>query len=236
MSASEKFFDTPRRPRPALIALIVLLHVLAIYGLGRAFAPDLTQQVERTVVSAFTVTITAPSEPEPEPDEGAAGDAGKKETPKPVTAPKTQVKRDQPMPKAGSTGAANTSGAREVGEGTGASGAGSGTGSGSGGGGMGGGLASGPSVRSGEVNSARDFPVPDGGRETRFGKSVTVVFTVTTDGYARNCSVARSSADAATTALVCPLVIEKVRFNPARNRNGDAVEARYGYRVDFRAR
>jgi len=237
MSASEKFSDTPRRPRPALIALIVLLHLLAIYGLGRAFAPNLTQQVERTVVSAFSVTITAPEEePNPEPDEGAAGDAGEKATPKPVTAPKARVKQDQPMPRASSTGAADTSGVRDAGDGTGAAGEGSGTGSGNQGGGMGGGLASGPSVRSGEVNSAKDFPVPDGGRETRFGKSVTVVFTVTRDGYARNCSVARSSADPATTALVCPLVIEKVRFNPARNRNGDPVEARYGYRVDFRAR
>jgi protein TonB len=31
-------------------------------------------------------------------------------------------------------------------------------------------------------------------------------------------------------------VIEKIRFNPARNRAGDPVEARYGYRVDFRER
>ena len=140
------------------------------------------------------------------------------------------------MPQASSTGAANTSGARDQGDGTGASGEGSGTGSGDGGGGIGGGLASGPSVRSGEVNSARDFPVPEGGRQTRFGKSVTVVFTVTLDGRARNCSVARTSVDPATTALACPLVIEKVRFNPARNRAGEPVEARYGYRIDFRAR
>lgn len=237
MTTNEKFSDIPRRPRPALIVLIVLLHLVAIYGLGRAFAPDLTQRVERTVVSAFTVTVTASEEePKPEPDEGAAGDPGKKATPKPVTAPKRQVKQDKPMPQASSTGGANTSGARDQGDGTGASGEGSGTGSGDGGGGMGGGLASGPSVRSGEVNSARDFPVPEGGRQTRFGKSVTVVFTVTLDGRARNCSVARTSVDPATTALACPLVIEKVRFNPARNRAGEPVEARYGYRIDFRAR
>ncbi len=233
MNANEKFSEVPRRPRPVLIVLIVLLHIAALYGLARAFAPDFTQQVERTVVSAFTVTITAPPEPKPEPDEGAAGDTGKKAVPKPETAPKNRVKQDKPMPQASSTGAADTSGARDAGQGTGAAGEGSGTGSGAGGGGMGGGIASGPSVKSGEVNSARDFPVPEGGRATRFGKSVTVVFTVGTDGRARNCSVARTSVDPETTALACPLVIEKVRFNPARNRAGDPVEARYGYRIDF---
>ncbi len=67
MNANEKFSEVPRRPRPALIVLIVLLHIAALYGLARAFAPDFTQQVERTVVSAFTVTITAPPEPKPEP-------------------------------------------------------------------------------------------------------------------------------------------------------------------------
>ena len=79
-------------------------------------------------------------------------------------------------------------------------------------------------------------PAPPGGREARFGKSVTVVFTVTPDGRARHCSVARSSVDAEATALVCPLVIRKIRFNPATRGDGTPIEARYGYRVDFRAR
>jgi len=65
---------------------------------------------------------------------------------------------------------------------------------------------------------------------------VTVVFTVQPDGRATNCSVARTSADSATTSLVCGLVMEKIRFNPARRQNGDRVAARYGYRVDFRER
>jgi protein TonB len=91
-------------------------------------------------------------------------------------------------------------------------------------------------VRSGELNEARDFPAPEGGRAARFGKSVTFHFTVTTDGRARDCSVASSQVDAATTARVCPLVMERIRFNPATTREGTPVEARCGYRVDFRAR
>lgn len=239
MNQTTGFVRQRRRPRLWLIVLIVLLHLLALYGLARAFAPDMTQAVERSVMSAFTVTVTAPEEErQSEPDSGAAGDAGKKAVPRPVTAPvpKVAVRQDAPLPQASSTGSADSSGAREAGDGTGAAGSGTGTGSGNGGGGMGGGLASKPSVASGEVNSSRDFPVPEGGRQTRFGKSVTVVFTVTVDGRAQDCSVARSSADAATTARVCPLVIEQVRFNPARDAAGQAVEARYGYRVDFRAR
>ena len=86
------------------------------------------------------------------------------------------------------------------------------------------------------LDPRRDFPIPEGGRQARFGTSVTVIFTVTTDGRARECSVAQTTADAATTALVCGLVMDKIRFNPARNSAGDAVEARYGYRVDFRER
>lgn len=236
MSQEQGFVNRSRKLSPGLIVSIVLLHLLALYGLAKVFAPSATASVERTVVSAFTVTITAPEEEkQPEPDEGAAGDAGKKATPKPVTAPKAPTPNKSPVPQASSTGAANTSGARDQGDGTGAAGSGIGTGSGNKGGGMGGGIASKPSVRSGGVEP-RDFPIPEGGRQTRFGKSVIVVFTVTTDGRARNCSVARSSVDAETTAQVCPLVISKVRFNPARNAAGEPVEARYGYRVDFNER
>ncbi len=239
MSEEGSFSTTKRKPRPALVVLIVLLHLAALYGLTRALAPDVVASVEETVVSAFTVTVTAPEEPpEPEPDEGAAGDPGERATPKPVTAPEPPipVPPDTPVPRASSTGAANTSGARESGDGTGASGDGLGTGSGRGGGGPGGGIAVKPSVRTDGLNEARDFPIPEGGRSARAGTSTTVVFTVTTDGRARNCSVVRSTADAESTALVCPKLIEKVRFNPARRADGTAVEARYGYILRFKAR
>jgi periplasmic protein TonB len=236
MPGPESYANTRRRPRPALIVLIVLFHVLALYGLTRAFAPTFVASVEETVVSAFTVTITAPPDPAPEPDAGVSGEQGREAVPKPVTAPppKVRVPKNTPVPRASSNGAANTSGARDSGAGTGASGSGSGTGSGNGGGGQGGGIAAKPSVRSGELNQARDFPVPEGGRQVRFGKSVTVTFTVTADGRARDCAVASSQVDAETTARVCPLVVDKIRFNPATRADGTAVEARYGYRVDFK--
>ena len=241
MKRQRAYQGKPKGVRWHLVVAIVLLHVAALYGLGKALAPDFTASIEEEVVSAFTVTVTTPDDPEPEtppePDEGAAGNPGEEAVPAPVTAPTSPIESNpEPRPRASSTGTANRSGARESGDGTGAEGDGLGTGSGNRGGGQGNGIAERPSVRSGSLDPRRDFPVPPGGRETRFGTSVTVTFTVQTDGRARSCSVARSTADPETTALVCPLVVEKIRFNPARNQAGEPVEARYGYRVDFRER
>ncbi len=228
-----------------LIVLIVLLHLAALYGLARALAPDFTARVIEQATSMVTVTVSTyeeeppevePSMAPPQPDEGAAAEAGKEAVAREVVAPPQPLPRPSPAPRASSTGTANASGATDRGDGTGAGGQGDGTGSGRSGSGQGGAVAAGPSVRSGELNEARDFPVPEGGRAARFGKSVTVHFTVTTDGRARNCSVASSQVDAATTARVCPLVVERIRFNPATARDGTPVEARYGYRVDFRSR
>lgn len=234
--ADSGFLRSKRRLRPGVIVLLVLFHIAAIYGLTRALAPDFTQAIERNVVETFTVTITVPPEEPEVPDEGMQGDPGEDSVPQPVSAPTPRVPPDQPrdLPQAASTGDANTSGATRDGDGTGASGSGDGTGAGDRGSGRGDGAATGPSVRSGELNQARDFPVPEGGRQTRYGKSVIVHFTVTTDGRARNCSIASSGVDAQTAARVCPLVIEKIRFNPATRADGTPVEARYGYRVAFK--
>lgn len=237
---STRFSSTRRKPSVPVIMGIVILHVLVFYGLLRAFAPGVVTQIEDTVLSAVTVTVTTPPQQMPTaPDEaGAAGNPGEEATPKPTTAPtpKLPVKRDRPQPKATATGNDTRSGATQGGDGTGAAGSGDGTGAGGSGSGRGGGIAVKPSVRSGQIDQARDFPVPEGGRQTRFGKSVVVVFTVTTEGRATGCSVSRSSADAEATARVCPLVMEKVRFNPARTADGTPVEARYGYEVKFNQR
>lgn len=241
MAEGGKYSTIRRKPKPATLVLIVLAHVLAIYWLARAFAPDFTQSVEREVLSTFSVTVTTPEDVPPEneqvPDEGAQGEQGKQAVPRPESAPEPRIplKKDKPAPKTPADGEENTSGAKDQGDGTGAAGTGDGTGSGRGGTGQGGAVATKPSVKSGNLDQARDFPVPEGGRQTRFGKSVTVLFTVTTDGMAKNCSVARSTVDAQTTGMVCDLVIRKIRFNPATTRDGTPVEARYGYRVDFSA-
>ncbi|WP_271439403.1 TonB family protein [Pontixanthobacter luteolus] len=234
MTEGGKFSTTSRRPKPATLLVIVLLHLLAIYGLARAFAPDMTQTVEQSVVAAFTVTVTTrdppPEENEPVPDEGAAGSAGKKATPKPDTAPKVPIERDQPMPKASSTGAANTSGAKDEGEGTGAAGEGTGTGSGLAGGGMGGVAVTKPVHISGAIDNARDYPVPEGGRKARIGNEVIVRVVVGKDGRARNCTVYRASPDSQADQITCRLVEDRLRFKPAMDRNGNPVAAPFFWR------
>ncbi len=241
--AQSGFMAKRKRIKWKLVLLIALLHIVGLYALARLLVPELTDSVIESATSAVFVTVGTYEPPEaepsiapPQPDEGAAGEEGREATPRAVTAPEQPLPRPTPAPRAASTGAANQSGARQQGDGTGAGGDGDGTGSGRRGSGTGGAVAVGPSVRSGELNEARDFPIPEGGRQVRLGRSVTVHFTVTTDGRARNCTVANTQVDAATTARVCPLVVERIRFNPATAADGTPVEARYGYRVDFRAR
>lgn len=242
IKAKPRYQGKPKELRWQWLFAIAVFHIAALYGLASLLAPDFTASVQEEVGRVLTVTVTAPEEkadPEtpPEPDEGASGNAGKEAVPQPVTAPPAKIpKKPEPRPEASSTGTATRSGATQAGDGTGREGEGLGTGSGNQGGGQGNGIVVKPSVRSGTLDPRRDFPAPEGGRSARYGASVTVVFTVQRDGRATNCSVARTSADAATTALVCGLVMEKIRFNPAKRQDGEAVVSRYGYRVDFRER
>ena len=244
---ADEFDPTPPpRTRLGVVVLVALLHLVAIAGLIRAFTPDIAAKVVASVLSTFNVTVITPPPPPPPPpppsrsekEAGDEGSAGKKAVAKAIKAPQPQIPiSTKPAPQASSTGSANTSGAANQDNGTGAGRNGDGTGAGGNGTGTGGGSAvSKPSVRSGEINDSRDFPVPPGGRQTRFGKSVTVMFTVTTDGRARGCAVSSSSVDAETTARVCPLVTQRIRFNPAKRADGTLLEARYGYIVRFTAR
>ncbi|QIG53950.1 hypothetical protein G6N82_07090 [Altererythrobacter sp. BO-6] len=231
------YLHKERKLRPGVLALIVVLHVLALYGLTRAFAPQVTATIERSVVEAFTVTITAPPDDPPEvPDEGMAGDAGKEAVPQPVTAPTPKVtpRPDRQLPRASSTGDAATSGARDSGDGTGASGSGEGTGSGDEGSGQGSSMATGPVKIAGTINSARDYPVPEGGREIRFGRAVRIAILVATDGRPKRCRVFRSSGLPDTDARTCELAMDRFRFEPARNARGQPVEAEFGWEQRFR--
>lgn len=238
MEQPTRFSQTRRKPKIGTLVLIALLHVVALYALGKAFAPDFTASVERDVLSTFTVTITAPPdeppppENQPEPDEGAQGDPGKQAVPRPDTAevPKVRLKQDKPAPRPSSTGTQDTSGARDTGAGTGAAGSGLGTGSGNSGSGQGGVAVTKPVKIAGDINAARDFPIPPGGREARWGKEVIVYMTVGTDGRASNCRVQRSSVDAEAGQIVCQLALERFRFRPATDSNGNPVPATYGWR------
>ncbi|MGB3753383.1 MAG: hypothetical protein WA954_05725 [Parerythrobacter sp.] len=225
------------------LVLIVLLHVVALYGLARAFAPGSLEAVENTVLETFSVTVeTKQYEPEPvpqlpEPDEGAAGAPGKRATPKAVTAPEPEIRiaRSSPVPRASGTGTANRSGARDEGAGTGAAGVGDGTGSGRGGSGTGNGnFTPTKAVKTaGDISRASDYPVPPGGREARVGTSVTIALTVGTNGAPTACRVVRAGPFPTTNARTCDLAMQRFRFEPARDRNGEPVVSVYGWKQDF---
>ncbi|EDL48430.1 hypothetical protein ED21_22978 [Erythrobacter sp. SD-21] len=232
------FSTSKKRPNPWVIALILLIHLAFLYALARLLAPGTIATVERSVISAFPVTVTAPEEEtpvvEPEPDEGAQGDPGEEAVPQPVTAPtpRRQVREDRPVPRASSTGSATTSGATQAGGGTGAAGSGAGTGAGRGGGGQGGVAATKP-VLTRSISDVSAFPIPPGGRQARIGQSVIVRLMVSPQGRVTACSIYRPSPFPETDAVVCRLSYEQIRFDPARDTQGNPVAAPFYYQQRF---
>ncbi|TMM46127.1 TonB family protein [Qipengyuania marisflavi] len=235
------FSATRKRFNPWVVFVIVLIHIGIFYVLIRALAPGVVSSVERSVLSTFTVTVTAPEPPPPPPpeaapqDEGAQGDPGRDAVPKPVTAPtpKIPIRKDPPAPKVASTGAATTAGATDSGQGTGAAGQGQGTGSGNAGTGRGGGGPVTKPVLIATISDASAFPVPEGGRKARIGKSVIVRLMVSTEGRATSCRIHRPSPFPETDATVCRLAIDQVRFKPATNAAGQPVAAPFYYQQRF---
>ena len=63
----------------------------------------------------------------------------------------------------------------------------------------------------------------------RNGDYVIVALTVGTDGRVRACRVHRPSRDAAADRITCELATRRFRFKPATDRNGQPVEAVFGW-------
>jgi len=216
--------------------LIGLLHVAALYGLARAFAPDFTAQAIEAASSLVTVTITAPPEPEPtpepsrQPDSGAAGEEGRKATAREVVAPPAPRPRPSPAPRASSTGTANSSGAREQGAGTGAGGEGQGMGSGGSGSGTGAGARPLEKV-AGDISNARDYP--RAGRDARRGHDVVIELTVGTDGRVSSCRVTDPSPDPEADAITCRLATQRFVFRPRLDANGQPMVGIYRWRQQW---
>ncbi len=231
-----RFTERRRKPRWGTLVLIGLAHVLVFFGLARAFAPDFTAAVIKQATSMVTVTVYTPPpaepspDPTPSPDEGASGEKAKKAKAKEVAVPPRPKPIKTDAPTAASTGDANQSGASDQGAGTGAGGPGEGTGSGRGGQGAGGVPVTKPVKIAGDINDARDFPVPPGGRQARRGTEVIVYMTVGVDGRASDCRVTKPSPDPEADRIVCQLAVQRFRFKPARDANGDPVPASYGWR------
>ena len=230
--------SSPRRTRIGVAIVVVLLHIAALAGLVRAFAPDFSAAVVENVREVLTVTVTTPPPtPPPPPQEtpkpaGAAGDIGKQAVPKETKAPKPKVIiAERPAPAASSTGAANTSGAGKTGEGTGAGGSGTGTGAGGAGNGQGAGGAAKAVKIKGNIKSARDYPRAS--RDLRIGDYVIVALTVGVDGTVKGCRIHRASRDPEAARIPCELATRRFSFRPATDRNGNPVESVYGWKQEW---
>ncbi len=226
--------STPRPMRALVAIFVILLHIVAVGALIRAFAPDFTADVASSVVEALTVvTVTTPPPPPP-PEKadaqprGEQGAIGKQAVPKETKAPKPPIAiASRPAPAATSTGTANTSGAGDSGAGTGAGGTGSGTGAGGSGDGQGAGGAARAVKIAGDIKTAKDYP--RAGREARNGDYVIVALTVGTDGRVKACRIHRASRDAEADRITCNLATRRFRFKPATDRSGNPVESVYGW-------
>jgi protein TonB len=229
------FVERKRKPRWGTLLLVGALHLLVLAGLMRAFAPAFTATVVERTASLVTVTVRTPP-PAPEPEEGAAAEQGRRAIPSEVVAPRAGPAPTVPAPRAASTGTANDAGAGASGQGAGAGGEGSGVGSGRGGAGTGGVAVTRPVKIAGDINDARDYPTPPGGRRVRIGHSVTIAMTVGTDGRASNCRIVSPSPDPVADRITCELAVSRFRFRPATDAAGNPVPATYGWRQSWFSR
>ena len=244
------------RERAGPLAAVVLVHAAIGYALltlssARAI---IAEQADLAIFDVFVPTPPVEPPPPPPPpaaaeqrqpekamprDEGAAAPENVRSTPTPVVAPPPRIVLPAPSPVVAAPkpaeGAGATQGAGDrPGPGTGAGGVGSGTGSGGagggpgGGGGAGGGVPSRPLVVESTKLTSRDYP-PAAIRAWPRGGRVFVAVRVQLDGRATDCKINRSSGNPAIDADTCRLVMERVRFVPARDEQGRPFVDWYGY-------
>ncbi|WP_114951480.1 energy transducer TonB [Sphingosinicella terrae] len=166
-----------------------------------------------------------PAEAPSEAESGAAAPPALEAEPIPVAAPEPVVPVPRPhlpaAPVAGEGAAPSAGGAPAEGPGTGAGGAGIGTGAGAGGTGGG---AGGLSARARHVGGRiRNRDYPRSAVRARAQGEVFARLRIDADGRVTDCRIARSSGHEALDAATCRLILERFRFEPARDGRGDPV-------------
>jgi protein TonB len=227
---------------------VAAFHALAGYalltGLGYSAPPAVSQALKM-----FDVTEPPPPPVEPEPakapspsPEGAASPVSLKAKPSPIVAPPPRlpvkpvlqaVERPTPFPP-GSDSSAGVS--TRPGSGTGTGGEGLGLGSGGSGSGSGSGGARRALRLRGQLANG-DYPRS----ALRSGAqgSVTVRFTVETDGRVSGCRVTRSSGHPELDSTTCRLIERRFTYRPATDREGrpttETVSKTYDWILPFTA-
>lgn len=222
------YAGTATRPdRAKAILAVTAVHVgLAFVILSGLSVRMVGQAVERlTTISIRESPPPPPVQPPPKPAprphamRKPQGAAAKKAEASPVVAPAPKLPVPSPVPaaKVAGNGGASTSGAAPTGNGTGAGGTGTGTG--------GGGYAD-----YSRFTPARQITtIPN--REYRrlsavsglIAGQVGVAIRVNPDGTPSNCRTVRSSGSPPADSLMCMLIAQYVRFQPALDPAGRPV-------------
>lgn len=228
-----------RRARAGLLVGIAALHGLLGLGLIRAFG-GVEALAERVGLAPALSAMIVADKPPPDrtqpvarhETEGASGAAGRKALADQIIAAPARLPIPAPQaPTVAGTGDATRAGASAQGAGTGGAGAGNGPGSGGEGNGSGGRYVATRPVKIAGDLAERDYPKE--GRSKRLGTSVIVVLTVGTDGRVTACHVHQPSGDPDADTITCRLAVERFRFRPALDQNGQPVEAPFGWQQRF---
>lgn len=224
------------RDRAKAAAGVALCHLL----IGWALVTGLRYEAVRDEIGR-SLKLLEISEPPPPPvdapvpaqetrtPEGEAAPPSLEASPSPVVVPppKVRIPVPTPLPTVAEPsplppGSATTAGGTQTpGVGSGTGGEGGGIGSGGRGSGTGGGGAARAERISGSISGATDYP--PAARRAGIEGSVTVRYTVGTDGRASGCAVTRSSGHPELDGATCRIVERRFRYRPARDAEGKPV-------------
>lgn len=215
------------------------LTALLTAALGYALLAGLTVRTLPGVDAALATFDIAqpPSEPPPPPvaerpakaprREGAAATPNLTSRATDLVAPEPVVPIATPplitTLQAGTSSDPTSGNAAIVGPGTGSGGTGNGTGNGGAGNGAGGGGGGTPPRQIGGSISKRDYP-----RDlfaANIGGRVGVLYVVSPDGRVTDCEIEHSSGNAELDDATCDLIIQRFRFRPALDAQGQPVES-----------
>lgn len=213
------------------IGAVVLVHA----GLAAVILAGLNVNVVQQAVehlTTFDISAPKPPPPPPPPPQKQAerakekeGAAGKKAVPTEVVAPKVKPLAQPkiaaaPVP---STGSASSAGASAAGNGTGAGGSGNGLG----GGGTGADYSKFTPAQLVRNISRGDYRRIAGDRMPQGIAMVSL--RVQPDGSADSCRIVRSSGDSYVDGGLCPLIVSRLRFRPARDDRGRPIPYQLQY-------
>ncbi|MBV9882719.1 MAG: TonB family protein [Sphingomonadaceae bacterium] len=211
---------------------VAIIHALIFFALVRSLGLEipLLQRDDTQLIEVPPSLPPPPKQLQAEHErsrrqEGAAGAPNLEARPTEVVAPPVVVPQPTPpvraAPIAGPGDKPSSGAAPMPGPGTGAGGEGNGPGSGGFGNGPGGGGdddgAAPPRQIRGEL---RDRDYPRGAGEAGEGGTVSVIYTVETDGRATHCAITHSSGSRELDDTTCRLIEQRFRFEPARDRYG----------------